>query len=267
MRNEDEEKRAILLSMMVFSVSFFAYKKHVALSRHVSLRRRLSVDDVVRQNFVYTNRSSNLQSRIGYAFNHKNLIHLSSNMMLMYLFGRDLVEDKRVSWKQFGGMAIGSALAATVAHRTPVPMIGASGIVMGLLGELALLDPNKTWMLVLPIPGVPVTNMQLAQGVLVSHLVAIGLKLRMAARYALMGHVGGLLTGGACVVAANQAEIQKQGVSITESLIAWRKTFHCTGLVLYWFFLSARIPLTSGPLKGELLTKQRLIERSLDDQY
>ena len=267
MRNDDEEKRAILFSMMVFSVSLFAYKKHVVVSRHVAMRHRLRMEDFVKQNFVYMHQRSNLRSRVGYAFNHKNFIHLTSNMVLMYLFGRDLVEDARVSWKQFGEITIASAVAATVTHRKPVPMIGASGIVMGLLGSLALLDPNKTWMLVLPIPGVPVTNLQIAQGILVSHFVAISLRLRMASRYALMGHVGGLLAGGACVVAAGLADIKRSRSDMFESIDYWRKTFNCTGLVLYWFLLSVQIPFRSGSVKGELLTKQRLIERSLDDQY
>lgn len=266
-KNDTDEKRFLLYSLMAVSVGFYAYKRHVLISPslHVSMRHRLKVDELVRKNFVYAHKKSSVGSRLGYAINHASLTHLGSNMLLMYLFGRDLIEDDRVNIGQFGSLIFSSAIAATVAHRKSVPMIGASGIVMGLLGGLALLDPTKIWILILPIPGVPVTNMQLAQGVLASHLIAMTTRLRFASNYALMGHIGGLLAGVAVTGISNRNT--PEPYTKAEFLNQWSKTFSCAGLVLYWFLLSAKIPFMNESKRGEAVVKRRFIERSLKDQY
>lgn len=266
-RNEVDDKRFLLVSTIAVSVGFFVYKRHVLgyHSRYVSMRHRLRFDELVRRNFVYSYPKSTISSRLGYAFNHASWSHLGTNMMLMYIFGRDLVEDERVSLGQFGSIVFCSTIAATLAHRKSVPMIGSSGIVMGLLGGIALLDPTKTWILILPVPGVPVTNMQLAQGILASHLIAIGMKLRVASKYALAGHIGGLFAG---IVVTWFYKNQSLGsYNSREFFNQWSKTFSCAGLVLYWFLLSARVPFTGDADRGELLAKRRFLERSLNDQY
>ena len=266
-KNDDraEIKRYMLHSIIGVSVGLFAYKRHVSASRHVSMRHRLKLDELLRKKFVYMHEKSSIGSRVGYAFNHATWAHLGTNMLLMYLFGRDLVDDERVSVGDFGTLIFSSAIAATVAHRKPVPMIGSSGIVMGLLGGLALLDPSKIWILILPIPGVPVTNMQLAQGILASHLIAISMRMRVASKYALMGHIGGLSAGLGVTGIRHLNSVSSY--SISDFSNQWSKTFSSAGLVLYWFILSARLPFTSESQKGEMLAKRRFIERSLRDQY
>ena len=269
--NESEEKRVFLFSMILASMGLFVYKKHVVLnpSRHVSMRHRLKVDELIGKYFIYSATSSPNQSqisRIGYAFNHASWLHLGANMTLLYLFGRDFVDNEKVTCRQFMMTSMVSSVAASLAHRNSRPMIGSSGIVMGLLGGLAVLVPAKTWLLILPVPGVPVTNMQLAQAVVASHFVALLSDSRFASKYAMMAHLGGLVAGSAAT-ALVQSEKVEFANGVRESLGQWKRSFSCAALVLYWFWLSAQIPLAANVEEGELRTKRRFIERSLDDQY
>lgn len=78
-------------------------------------------------------------------FMHGSILHLAGNMLFLWIFGNN-VEDsmgrvKFVAFYLLGGMA---ALAAQVVvdPNSPVPMIGASGAVAGVLGAYAVLYPR-----------------------------------------------------------------------------------------------------------------------------
>lgn len=78
-------------------------------------------------------------------FMHGSILHLAGNMLFLWIFGNN-VEDsmgrvKFVAFYLLGGLA---ALAAQVVvdPNSPVPMIGASGAVAGVLGAYAVMYPR-----------------------------------------------------------------------------------------------------------------------------
>ena len=86
-------------------------------------------------------------------FLHGGWWHLISNMLALYIFG-DNVEDRlgRVRYPLF---YIGSGLAAHAAHLlaqagSPIPTIGASGALAGVLGAYLLLFPRARVLTLVP---------------------------------------------------------------------------------------------------------------------
>jgi len=87
-------------------------------------------------------------------FMHAGWWHLISNMLALYIFG-DNVEDHlgRLRYLLF---YLGSGLVASAAHLvayspSPVPTVGASGAIAGVLGAYLLLFPYARVLTVLPI--------------------------------------------------------------------------------------------------------------------
>ncbi len=78
-------------------------------------------------------------------FLHGSVLHLAGNMLFLWIFGNNIEDSmgrvKFVLFYVIGGLA---ALAAQVVidPNSPVPMIGASGAVAGVLGAYAVLYPR-----------------------------------------------------------------------------------------------------------------------------
>ncbi len=93
-----------------------------------------------------------------YAFLHANLMHISFNMLAVYMFGADMerVWGGRRYLTYYLVCVVSAALAQlTVSGVTGAyyPTIGASGAVFGLLLAFALYFPQrKIMLLILPIP-------------------------------------------------------------------------------------------------------------------
>ncbi|HMP05237.1 MAG TPA: rhomboid family intramembrane serine protease [Lacipirellulaceae bacterium] len=87
-------------------------------------------------------------------FLHGGWLHLLSNMWMLYLFG-DNVED-RMGKARYLVFYLACGVAAGLAHwafapRSPVPVVGASGAIAGVLGAYFLLYPRARVLTLIPI--------------------------------------------------------------------------------------------------------------------
>lgn len=87
-------------------------------------------------------------------FLHGGWMHLLGNMVFLYVFG-DNIEDRFGHGKYlFFYLACGCAAAATqvaAAPLSPVPMVGASGAIAGVLGAYVILHPRAKILTLIPI--------------------------------------------------------------------------------------------------------------------
>ena len=88
-----------------------------------------------------------------YAFLHANFLHLGGNMLFLWVFG-DNIEDAVGHWRYLAFYllaAAGGGLAHSLMNAgSPLPLIGASGAVAGIVGAYLLLHPRvKLWVLLL----------------------------------------------------------------------------------------------------------------------
>ncbi|TWU48750.1 Rhomboid family protein [Rubripirellula tenax] len=87
-------------------------------------------------------------------FLHGGWMHFIGNMWFLYIFG-DNVED-RLGHVGYAMMYLGTGVAAGLAHYatdslSPIPTIGASGAIAGVMGAYAWLYPHARVQAVLPI--------------------------------------------------------------------------------------------------------------------
>jgi len=87
-------------------------------------------------------------------FLHGGWMHFIGNMWFLYVFG-DNVED-RFGHLGYLAMYIGTGIVAGASHwltneASPIPTIGASGAVAGVMGAYALLYPHARVLAVLPV--------------------------------------------------------------------------------------------------------------------
>lgn len=88
------------------------------------------------------------------AFLHGSLFHLAVNMLGVWMFGRDV--ERAIGSVRFVQVYAVSVFAAALAQLItqgfgdPVPTVGASGGLFGLLGAYALLFPRRRVMLLFP---------------------------------------------------------------------------------------------------------------------
>jgi len=88
-------------------------------------------------------------------FVHGGLMHVGGNMLYLWIFG-DNVED-RMGHGRFLVFYLlsgaGAALAQTVAEpSSPIPMVGASGAIAGVMGAYFVLYPKSRVLTLLPFP-------------------------------------------------------------------------------------------------------------------
>jgi len=94
---------------------------------------------------------------VTYIFLHGGFFHILFNMLGLYMFGGELEATwgTREFTKFFFICGIGAALTSVVASpHSPVPIIGASGAIFGLLLAYGVLFPNRLIYLymIIPIP-------------------------------------------------------------------------------------------------------------------
>ncbi len=87
-------------------------------------------------------------------FLHGGWLHILSNMWTLYIFG-DNVEDRMGSGRYLlfyllGGLAAG-LLQAAIDPNSPIPSVGASGAIAGVLGAYFLLYPRARVITLIPI--------------------------------------------------------------------------------------------------------------------
>jgi len=91
---------------------------------------------------------------LSYMFLHGGFLHLLGNMWFLYIFG-DNVEEK-LGPSRFLAFYILSGLASAFIHlvtnwRSPLPTIGASGAIAGVMGAYFLLFPRAKILTMIPI--------------------------------------------------------------------------------------------------------------------
>lgn len=88
-------------------------------------------------------------------FVHGGLMHFAGNMLYLWIFG-DNVEDRMGHGRYLAFYllsGIGAALAQTyVAPDSPVPMVGASGAIAGVMGAYFVLYPRSRVLTLIPFP-------------------------------------------------------------------------------------------------------------------
>ncbi|MEQ1832401.1 MAG: rhomboid family intramembrane serine protease [Candidatus Eisenbacteria bacterium] len=87
-------------------------------------------------------------------FLHAGWLHLIGNMWYLWIFG-DNVEDRMGSWR-FLGFYLSAGLVAALVHSafipgSPVPTVGASGAIAGVLGAYAMAFPRAKVLTLIPI--------------------------------------------------------------------------------------------------------------------
>lgn len=134
---------------------------------------------------------------LSYSFLHGSLLHLMFNMLALYTFGRDLERLFGSSW--YLQFYFASVVAAALSHLVvttwmgapPLPTVGASGGVYGLLLAYGIYFPRRT--VILLFPPIP-----LPARVFVALFAALELYFGVtgtAAGVAHFAHLGGMLGG------------------------------------------------------------------------
>lgn len=260
-RGEDG-KRAVVGGLMLMSVGVFAAGRFRRSSTRFSLQSRLRVNEI----FSFTNKGPKY-TMVTYAVNHHGWKHLGINMALLWTLGNEMSLNDNVKLRDLIAVSVLSTAAAAAAEAPflapGTPLVGASGLVLGLLGALTVVDPHKSWLMILPVPGVPVTTLQLCQGTLVTHVGLLVLRgVLSPMQMALRGHLAGLAIGymyAKMMIDSSPYDL----VSISNE--CWKRSITSAELVLYWMYLSVRLwlpkPFATEADVGVLKAKHRFIRR------
>ncbi|MGH8626060.1 MAG: rhomboid family intramembrane serine protease [Gammaproteobacteria bacterium] len=132
-----------------------------------------------------------------YGFLHGGLTHLLFNMLALYMFGSEierLLGARRFLWYYLAcivGAAVTQLLVLGVMNTPPVPTVGASGGVFGLLLAFGLAYPHRTIMLVFPPIPMPAWVFVTLYGLLELYLGVTG----SGQGIAHFAHLGGMMAG------------------------------------------------------------------------
>jgi len=134
---------------------------------------------------------------VTYGFLHGSLTHLLFNMLALYMFGGDI--ERLLGSQRFLvyylGCVVGAAVAQLVVlggmNRPPVPTVGASGGVFGLLLAFGMAFPHRKLMLLFPPIPMPAWLFVTLYGLLELYLGVTGSGLGVAH----FAHLGGMVTG------------------------------------------------------------------------
>ena len=134
---------------------------------------------------------------VTYSFLHANLAHIFFNMFALYMFGGEI---ERLFGSRFYAMYyFASVVTAAITHlvitswmgAAPVPMVGASGGIYGLLLAFGIYFPHRRVMLL--FPPIPMPARVFVFGFALLELV-LGIT-QTAAGVAHFAHLGGMLGG------------------------------------------------------------------------
>jgi membrane associated rhomboid family serine protease len=134
---------------------------------------------------------------VSYGFLHGGLTHLFFNMLALYMFGPDI--ERLFGTRFFALYYFGCIVSAALVHLTvsawmgaaPVPMVGASGAMFGLLLAFGWFFPQRRVMLIFPPIPMPARVFVTVYGALELVLGVTG----TASGVAHFAHLGGMLGG------------------------------------------------------------------------
>lgn len=134
---------------------------------------------------------------VTYSFLHGNIPHIFFNMFALYMFGADV--ERLFGSRFFSAYYFVSVLAAAICHLVvttwmgadPVPTVGASGGIYGVLLAYGLYFPHRRVMLLIPPIPMRARTLVVVYAVLELVLGVTG----TAAGVAHFAHLGGMLGG------------------------------------------------------------------------
>jgi membrane associated rhomboid family serine protease len=134
---------------------------------------------------------------VTYGFLHGGLTHLFFNMLALYMFGPDI--ERLFGTRFFTLYYFGCTVSAALVHLAvnawiggpPVPMVGASGAMFGLLLAFGWFFPQRRVMLIFPPIPMPARVFVAVYGALELVLGVTG----TASGVAHFAHLGGMLGG------------------------------------------------------------------------
>ncbi|MGB7347409.1 MAG: rhomboid family intramembrane serine protease [Pirellulaceae bacterium] len=151
-------------------------------------------------------------------FLHGGWMHFLGNMWFLYVFG-DNVED-RLGHLGFVLLYVGTGVAASLAHyfsspESPIPTIGASGAIAGVMGAYAWLYPHAKVQAILPIP-ILLTTFVLPAPVFLGIWFAIqtysGIASSSGGGVAWWAHIGGFIAGAAIALVIGRSPLGHDAV-------------------------------------------------------
>jgi len=134
---------------------------------------------------------------VSYSFLHGSLLHLMFNMLALYTFGRDVERLFGSQW--YLRFYFASVVAAALSHLVvtgwmggpPIPTVGASGGVYGLLLAYGIYFPRRTVLLLFPPIPLPARVFVVLFAALELYFGVTG----TASGVAHFAHLGGMLGG------------------------------------------------------------------------
>ncbi len=132
---------------------------------------------------------------ITYGFMHGGLAHLGFNMFALYMFGSDLERvfgQKRYLQLYFTSMVTAAITQLVVSYAVggePVPVLGASGAIFGVLLAFGMYFPRRTIVLIIPPIPMPAWVFVIVYGLLELVLGVTGTEQGVAH----FAHLGGML--------------------------------------------------------------------------
>ena len=137
-----------------------------------------------------------------YMFLHGDIIHLSSNMLFLWVFG-DNVEDamghiKYLAFYLICGVA-GGLLHAFMLPASKLPLIGASGAVAGVIAAYLILHPRVlVWVLAFRFIPLRISAAWVLGIWVVTQLIMV--LLNQSDQVAWWAHIGGMVTGAILIL-------------------------------------------------------------------
>lgn len=141
---------------------------------------------------------------LSYMFFHLDIFHLFGNMIFLWVFG-DNVEDA-MGHVRFLAFYIACGVIAGLTHAllqpgSPVPLIGASGAVAGVISAYLVLHPRvRMWVLALKIIPLRITAVWALGAWIAMQIVMVALTMNRPEPIAWWAHIGGLAAGAVLVV-------------------------------------------------------------------
>jgi membrane associated rhomboid family serine protease len=137
-----------------------------------------------------------------YMFFHSDLLHLSTNMLFLWVFG-DNVEDAMGHLKYLvfylACGAVGGLMHAWMSPGSWLPLVGASGAVAGVIAAYLMLHPRvRVWVLAFRVIPMRITAAWILG--LWIFTQAFMLIFNRADQVAWSAHIGGILAGAALIV-------------------------------------------------------------------
>lgn len=154
-------------------------------------------------------------------FLHGGWMHFLGNMWFLYIFG-DNVED-RLGHFGFAGLYLGTGVLAGLSHyvtqsASPVPTIGASGAIAGVMGAYAFLYPHARVLTLLPLI-IIFTTIVVPAPIFLGLWFAMQIFSGMGSLYgdavdgvAWWAHAGGFVAGMIAAIAVNRLPIGNEPV-------------------------------------------------------